>query len=69
LYWSVWGRGSEIPRYDGTEGELYDCANDPHQHENLWNDPTRRGLRDALVDDLRKHLPPLRRRLPVDAPT
>jgi arylsulfatase A-like enzyme len=69
LYWSVWGHGSEIPRYDGTEGELYDCANDPHQHENLWNDPARRALRDALVDDLRSHLPPLRRRLPVDAPT
>jgi len=69
LYWALWGRGSEIPRYDGTEGELYDCRNDPHQHDNLWSDPARRSLRDALVDDLHAHLPPLRRVLPVDAPT
>jgi len=50
-------------------GELYDREADPHQHDNLWNDPARRALRDALVDDLRTHLPPLRRRLRVDAPT
>ena len=23
FYWSVWGRGSRIPRYSGDEGELY----------------------------------------------
>jgi hypothetical protein len=69
IYWAMWGRGSEIPRYDGSEGELYDCAQDPHQHENLWNDPARRRLRDELVADLRDHLPPLARKLPVVAPT
>ena len=28
-------------RYDGTEGELYDVRDDPHQWRNLWNDPGR----------------------------
>ncbi len=69
LYWPLWNRGREIPRYDGSEGELYDCTTDPHQHDNLWNDPARRRLRDELVADLADHLPRLARRLPVDAPT
>jgi arylsulfatase A-like enzyme len=70
FYWSIWGRGSQIPRYDGSEGELYDLANDPWQWENLWHDPSRRALRDDLVADLRAHLPEERLpRLPVDAPT
>ncbi|HEY1960661.1 MAG TPA: sulfatase-like hydrolase/transferase [Polyangiaceae bacterium] len=70
FYSSVWLRGSELPRYDGTEGELYDLRNDPHQWENLWNDPSRRALRDDLVADLRAHLPRERTpRLRVSAPT
>ncbi len=70
LYSSVWLRGSRLPRYDGTEGELYDLREDPHQWENLWSDPSRRRLRDDLVADLRAHLPPERARpLPVAAPT
>lgn len=70
LYWAVWGRGSALPRYDGSEGELYDCANDPEQRENLWSDPTRRVLRDDLVADLRARLPPPRSPpLPFRAPT
>jgi arylsulfatase A-like enzyme len=70
FYWSVWGRGSQIPTYDGTEGELYDCAADPHQWRNLWNEPAHRRRRDELVDDLRRHLPPERTpALPVAAPT
>jgi arylsulfatase A-like enzyme len=69
LYWSVWGRGSRIPEYDGSEGELYDVAEDPHQWHNLWNDPSRRRLRDELVADLHAHTPPLRVSLPVAAPT
>ena len=69
VYWSVWGRGTQVPHYDGTEGELYDCKNDPHQHENLWNEPSRRAIRDDLAADLREHVPPLRVRLAVDAPT
>jgi arylsulfatase A-like enzyme len=70
IYWGVWGRGSQIPRYDGTEGELYDCENDPDQRENLWSDPSRRALRDDLVADLRDRLPVARfPALPFRAPT
>ncbi|MBM3675612.1 MAG: sulfatase [Actinobacteria bacterium] len=39
--------------HDGTEGELYDHAEDPLQLVNFWDDPVRRALRDDLVDDLR----------------
>ena len=38
--------------HDGTEGELYDLANDPLMHVNLWDDPARRSLRDELLLDL-----------------
>lgn len=70
FYWAIWGHGSQIPRYDGTEGELYDLRDDPHQWRNLWSDPSRRSLRDDLVMDLRAHLPPERLpRLKVAAPT
>ena len=69
IYWAIWGRGSTVPRYDGSEGELYACDEDPHQHDNLWADPARRRLRDELVADLRAHLPPLARRLRVESPT
>jgi hypothetical protein len=70
IYWPIWARGSSIPRYEGVEGELYDVREDPHQWHNLWDDPTRRSLRDDLVADLLAHLPPARApRLPVAAPT
>ncbi|MDQ3032973.1 MAG: sulfatase-like hydrolase/transferase [Myxococcota bacterium] len=70
LYSSVWLRGSTLPRYDGSEGELYDLESDPHQWENLWDDPSRRALRDELVADLRAHLPEERLpRLEVRSPT
>lgn len=70
LYWSIWGRGTTVPRYDGSEGELYDVRDDPYQHHNLWADPARRAFRDELVDDLRTHLVPARTpALPVAAPT
>jgi hypothetical protein len=69
FYWSIWGRGSHIPDYDGSEGELYDVVEDPHQWHNLWNDPSRRRLRDELTADLHQHTPPLRVVLPVAAPT
>ncbi|HEX5945709.1 MAG TPA: hypothetical protein VFY82_05500, partial [Acidimicrobiales bacterium] len=55
--------------HDGTEGELYDLADDPLQRVNLWDDPARRGIRDDLVDDLRAQDRPARSpRLPVEAP-
>jgi arylsulfatase A-like enzyme len=69
LYWAIWGRTSTIPRYDGSEGELYDCAADPHQQDNLWSDPARHRLRRELLDELRENSPPLTRELPVTAPT
>ena len=70
VYWSVWGRGSRIPNYDGTEGELYDLADDPLGMHNLWNDPSRRARRDALLAELDAALPPERTPpLEVAAPT
>jgi len=44
--------------YDGSEGELYDLANDPHQLENLWDDPKHKGWKSDLAADLADHLPP-----------
>jgi arylsulfatase A-like enzyme len=47
-------------RYDGTEGELYDLLDDPHQWVNRWDDPAFASLRSDLVDDLYANLPPPR---------
>jgi hypothetical protein len=70
IYERAWLRGSNRPRYDGTEGELYDLANDPRQRRNLWNDPERKRIRDELCADLFAHLPsPRRPPLLVAAPT
>ena len=46
--------------YDGTEGELYELATDPHQWHNRWDDPACRDVRDRLVKELRAILPPAR---------
>jgi arylsulfatase A-like enzyme len=43
--------------HNGTEGELYNTQNDPHQLVNLWNDPAYISLQKDLCDDLRAHLP------------
>jgi arylsulfatase A-like enzyme len=51
--------------YDGSEGELYDLRNDPLQLENLWDDALRRGLRDELVAQLYRSLPPMPERWPA----
>jgi arylsulfatase A-like enzyme len=69
FYATVWLRGSEIPRYDGSEGELYDVTEDPYQLANRWSDPALRRRREELIADLYVHLPPLAKRLEVDAPT
>jgi arylsulfatase A-like enzyme len=70
LYWALWGRGSRVPTYDGSEGELYDLADDPHQHHNLWEDPARQSLKRDLLADLHDSLPPARTPpLRVAAPT
>ena len=55
--------------YDGSEGELYNLKEDPHQWRNLWDDPGHRSIRSDLIADLYDHLPAERDpRLPVDAP-
>lgn len=55
-------------QYDGTEGELYNLDEDPHQWHNLWDDPARRSVRDDLVADLRDSLPTEVRTLKVAGP-
>ncbi len=70
LLWAMWGRNSRLPNYSGSEGELYNVHEDPHQWHNLWHDPQRRALRDELVADLLESLPPLREpQLTVVSPT
>ncbi|HEY2428625.1 MAG TPA: hypothetical protein VGI06_06825, partial [Acidimicrobiales bacterium] len=55
--------------YDGTEGELYDLGDDPHQWTNRWADQGCASLRSDLVADLYDHLPPERDpKLAVEAP-
>jgi arylsulfatase A-like enzyme len=56
--------------YEGTEGELYDLADDPLQRVNRWDDPACAALRSDLVADLYDHLPaPRDPKLTVEAPT
>ncbi|MBT6095149.1 MAG: sulfatase-like hydrolase/transferase [Rhodospirillaceae bacterium] len=43
--------------YDGTEGELYDLAEDPRQWRNLWDEPAHTGLKSGLLAALRDNLP------------
>ncbi|HEY3143743.1 MAG TPA: sulfatase-like hydrolase/transferase [Acidimicrobiales bacterium] len=55
--------------HDGSEGELYDHADDPLQKVNRWDDPDYIALRDDLLADLCDHLPPRpAHQLPVQAP-
>jgi arylsulfatase A-like enzyme len=55
--------------HDGSEGELYDLADDPLQRANRWDDPACKAVREDLLDDLWSALPSARSpRLPVDAP-
>lgn len=70
VLWGIWARNCSVPRYDGTEGELYDHTEDPQQRINLWDDPRYRTQRDDLLSDLADHLPPARTpALRVAAPT
>ena len=55
--------------HDGSEGELYNLAEDPLQQVNRWADQSMIAVRDDLLVDLWAHQPP--RRLPlrrVEAP-
>ena len=47
-------------RYDGTEGELYDLEEDPHQWVNRWGDPSCASRKADLIADLYDALPPAR---------
>ncbi|HLI79069.1 MAG TPA: hypothetical protein VKV03_03740, partial [Candidatus Binataceae bacterium] len=56
-------------RYEGTEGELYNLAEDPLQWRNLWDDAGYAKIKSDLLADLRDHLPPARTpRLKVESP-
>ena len=54
--------------YDGTEGELYNVDDDPHQCVNRWDDPDCEAVREDLVADLYDNLPRERKVLKVAAP-
>ena len=65
--------GANLPvpdiRYDGTEGELYNVNEDPHQWRNLWDDPGYATVKSDLIADLYDHLPqPRDPQLTVQAP-
>lgn len=55
---TVWGSFGRIPHYKGTEGELYDHKNDPHQFHNLWDDPAYASIKSDLAADLFDNMPP-----------
>jgi arylsulfatase A-like enzyme len=55
--------------YDGTEGELYNLAEDPMQWRNLWSDVGYQKMKSDLIADLYDNLPkPRDPMLPVEAP-
>jgi arylsulfatase A-like enzyme len=55
-------------QYDGSEGELYNVDDDPHQWVNRWDDPAAKAVREHLVADLYDSLPTEVRQLEVTAP-
>ena len=66
IYRDGWVCSTYLPGYshDGTEGELYDLANDPLQRINRWDDPACSALRSDLLADLWDHQPALVSPLP-----
>jgi arylsulfatase A-like enzyme len=55
--------------HDGSEGELYDLAEDPLQQVNRWDDPACKAVKEDLLDDLWASQPPVRTpRLQLEAP-
>lgn len=57
---AAWGDMGKIPKYKGTEGELYDHKNDPLQWRNLWDDPAYASIKSDLLADLLDNIPPER---------
>jgi arylsulfatase A-like enzyme len=51
--------------HDGSEGELYNLADDPYQRENRWDEPAHAALRGDLLADLADHQPAVRAPRPV----
>ena len=56
--------------HDGSEGELYDLADEPLQRQNRWSDPALRSVRDDLVAELwdrqpAPHVPKIELQAPV----
>lgn len=43
--------------HDGTDGELYNLADDPLQHNNLWHSASHRTIRNELLDEIREYMP------------
>jgi len=66
----MFGGKSPVSRveYDGSEGELYQVDEDPHQFENRWDDPECKAVREDLVADLYDALPKERKILEVVRP-
>src|SRR6266550_1211256 len=54
--------------YDGSEGELYNDDDDPHQWVNRWDDPACKARKEDLVADLYDSLPSERTVLKVERP-
>jgi arylsulfatase A-like enzyme len=70
LVFRIWSGGKPIPRYDGTEGELYDLSDDPHQWRNRFDDPAHLERREELRAFLHEQMPRERETpLPVVSPT
>jgi hypothetical protein len=55
--------------HDGSEGELYNLADDPLQRANRWDDPACASVQSDLLADLADNEPAAHRpRLDVEAP-
>jgi len=66
-----WVCTAYLPGYvhDGSEGELYDLADDPLQRVNRWDDPGAAAIRSDLVAELWDRQPEARSpRLALVAP-
>jgi arylsulfatase A-like enzyme len=71
IYQDQWvcSRYGESSLYAGTEGELYNLAEDLGSLVNRWDDPSCAALKSDLIADLDDHLPTARQpRLPRLAP-
>ena len=66
IYRDGWVCSTYLPghSHDGTEGELYDLADDPLQRVNRWDDPACAAMRSDLLADLWDHQPAMVSPLP-----